>query len=63
MKSNYSGHTGPNVIGNSHELDDESRDMTEVNDLSQPLLPIMEENEKDQKPSGRRTRVRSRLRK
>ena len=34
MKSNYSGRSGPNVIGNSHEQDDESRDISDVNDLS-----------------------------
>ena len=63
MKSNYSGHSGSRVIGNSNEQDDESNGMTKVKNLSQPPLPSIEKNEMDQKPSSRRTRVRSRLRK
>ena len=61
MKSEYGA---PNVIGNSHEIEDPSRDLTEVNDLSQPLLQNVEE-EKDEKPGRRRRgpgRPRSRLR-
>ena len=60
MKSNYSG---PNVIGNSHEVEDPSRHMSD-NDLTQPLLQNAEE-EKDEKPATKKRgpgRPRSKLR-
>ena len=52
-KSNYSGQ--PNVIGNLADQDlSEHRDLTDPNDLSQPLLT--NEEAKDEQP-GRYTKV------